>query len=229
MGLIIVNDDTVEELKEKKEKEKEKVEKKEELKKSKGEQPAENSENKAKEKKELEEKLEKAEREIAELKETILRKQADYENFRKRMVREKEETVKFANTNLLVDLISIIDDFERAINSSEDSKDFDTFHKGIELIEKQFTSMLEKKWNLVRFEPAGEKFDPEKHEAFMVEEKSGIDEPVVAEVFQNGYLLNNRVVRNAKVKVFMPLKEANGSESEEKGEERNEAGGKGGN
>lgn len=226
MGLIIVNDDTVEELKENKEKEKENVEKKEELKKNKAGQPAE---NKAKENKELEEKLEKAEKEIAELKETILRKQADYENYRKRMIREKEETVKFANTNLLVDLISIIDDFERAINSSEDSRDFDTFHKGIELIEKQFTSMLEKKWNLVRFEPAGEKFDPEKHEAFMVEEKTGIDEPVVAEVFQNGYLLNNRVVRNAKVKVFMPLKEANGSESEEKGEERNEAGGKAGN
>ena len=152
----------------------------------------------------LKAKLKKAEDEIVELRDNILRKQADFENFRKRVIKEKEETVKFANTNLLLDLIIIIDDFERAINSTADSKDFEKFYKGIELIEKQFSSMLEKKWNLIKFATAGEKFDPEKHEAFMREDKEGIDEPVIAEVFQNGYMLNNRAVRHAKVKVFMP-------------------------
>ncbi|MCL2480463.1 MAG: nucleotide exchange factor GrpE [Spirochaetaceae bacterium] len=152
----------------------------------------------------LKDKLKKAEDEVSDLRENILRKQADFENFRKRVIKEKEETIKYANTNLLLDLINIIDDFERAINSTADSKDFEKFYQGIELIEKQFSSMLEKKWNLIKFAATGDKFDPEKHEAFMKEEKEDIAEPVIAEVFQNGYMLNNRAIRHAKVKVFMP-------------------------
>ena len=149
-------------------------------------------------------KLKKAEDEVLVLRDNVLRKQADFENFRKRVIKEKEETVKYANTNLLLDLVNIIDDFERAINSAADSKDFENFYRGIELIEKQFSSMLEKKWNLLKFGSEGDKFDPEKHEAFMKEEKEDIAEPVIAEVFQNGYLLNNRAIRHAKVKIFMP-------------------------
>ena len=153
----------------------------------------------------LNDKFKKAEDEAASLRDSLLRKQAEFDNFRKRIIKEKEETVKYANTNLLLDLVNIIDDFERALNSTADSKDFEKFYKGIELIEKQFSSMLEKKWNLVKFASIGDKFDPEKHEAFMKEEKEGIEEPVIAEVFQYGYMLNNRAVRHAKVKVSMPL------------------------
>lgn len=152
----------------------------------------------------LNEKLKKAESEVAELKDSLLRKHADFENFRKRVIREKEETIKYGNTNLLLDLVDIIDDFERAINSAKDSKDFQQFHQGVQMIEKQFSSMLEKKWNLARMDSAGEKFDPEKHEALMMEEKEGVEEPIVAEVYQNGYMLNGRVIRHAKVKVSMP-------------------------
>jgi molecular chaperone GrpE len=169
----------------------------------------------------LKDKLKKAEDEVSYLHDSILRKQADFENFRKRVLKEKEETIKYANTNLLLDLINIIDDFERAINSTADSKDFERFYKGIELIEKQFSSMLEKKWNLVKFASVGDKFDPEKHEAFMKEEKEGVAEPVVAEIFQNGYLLNNRVVRPVKVKVFMSKNddaEVNAAKAESKEE-----------
>ena len=163
----------------------------------------------------LSEKLKKAEEENAGLRDTILRKQADFENFRKRVIKEKEETIKYGNSNLLLDLVNIIDDFERAINSASDSKDFEKFYEGIKLIEKQFSSMLEKKWNLVRFGSAGETFDPEKHEAFMKEEKEGITDPIVAEVFQNGYMLNGRAIRHAKVKVFMPSNANNSTEAKE--------------
>ena len=79
------------------------------------------------------------ETENSNLKNDYLRKQADFENFRKRMFREKEDAIKYANSNLLLDLVTIIDDFERAIKSSEDSRDFESFHSGIEMIEKQFT------------------------------------------------------------------------------------------
>ena len=87
-----------------------------------------------------------------------------------------------------------------------------------ELIEKQFSSMLEKKWNLVKFAAAGDKFDPEKHEAFMKEEKEGIEEPVIAEVFQNGYMLNSRAIRHAKVKVSMPKNNDEKAEKEKEGQ-----------
>ena len=101
---------------------------------------------------ELEEKIEELTAEVSSLKDQYLRKQADFENFRRRMQREKAETATYANQQLLLDIITIIDDFERAIKSAEESRDFDAFHDGIVMIEKQFTSMLERKWGLQRFD-----------------------------------------------------------------------------
>ena len=144
------------------------------------------------------------EQELSALKDQYLRKQADFENFRKRMLREKEEAIAYANKQLLLDMVTVIDDFERAIQSAEESRDFDSFHDGIVLIEKQLVGMLERKWGLKRFDSAGEPFDPQRHEALMTEEVSGPDESVVLEDFQKGYLLHDRVLRSAKVKVSMP-------------------------
>jgi molecular chaperone GrpE len=158
------------------------------------------------------------EREIAELKDQLLRKSADFDNYRKRMHREKEEFASYANRELLLDIVPIIDDFERAIKSAEESHDFQAFHDGIVMIEKQFTSMLERKWKLVRFDSIGEEFDPQRHEAMMTEEVPGHEHPVVLEDFQKGYLLHDRVLRPAKVKVSMPASQEapadSGDESE---------------
>jgi molecular chaperone GrpE len=149
--------------------------------------------------------IEDLEAEIADLNDQILRKQADFENFRKRMFREREEAAKFSNSKLLLDLVEIIDNFERAIKSSEESQDFQSFHEGIELIEKQFIGMLESKWGLKRFESEGEPFDPEKHEAIAVDQSGDYPEQSVVEDFQKGYMLHDRVLRNAKVKVALPV------------------------
>ena len=152
----------------------------------------------------LESRLRELEAQAKDLSEQLLRKQADFENFRKRMFREKEEAIKFANSDLLTDLISIIDDFERAIRSSEESKDFESFHAGVEMIEKQFTSMLERKYGLKRFDSTGEEFDPEKHQAISVgDEVPDGQAQVVLEDYQRGYLLHDRVLRPAKVKVSL--------------------------
>ncbi len=154
-------------------------------------------------------KVKELEDELSELKNQYLRKQADFENFRKRMLREKEEFAQFANRQLMLDLIPIIDDFERAIKSAEESRDFDSFHDGIVLIEKQFTSMLERKWGLKRFDSDGEEFDPQKHEAVMTEEDPEHETSVVLEDFQKGYMLHEKVLRSAKVKVSMPVSDQN--------------------
>lgn len=158
---------------------------------------------------ELASKIKGLEEELSELKNQYLRKQADFENFRKRMLREKEEFAQFANRQLMLDLIPIIDDFERAIKSAEESRDFDSFHDGIVLIEKQFTSMLERKWGLKRFDSDGEEFDPQKHEAVMTEEDPEHETSVVLEDYQKGYMLHDKVLRSAKVKVSMPVTDEN--------------------
>lgn len=152
--------------------------------------------------------------ENTELKNDILRKQADFENFRKRMQREKQESIKYANSNLLQDIITIIDDFERAIRSSEESKDFDSFHSGIKMIEHQFVSMLERKYGLERMEAVGKEFDPQKHEAIGMEESADVTTQVVLEDYQKGYVLNDRVLRHAKVKVAVPASTSGGGEGE---------------
>ncbi|MFO8065888.1 MAG: nucleotide exchange factor GrpE [Spirochaetota bacterium] len=148
--------------------------------------------------------VEELERENSDLKNQYLRKQADFENFRKRMSREKADAIAYANKQLLLDIVTIIDDFERAIKSAEESRDFDSFHEGVALIEKQFTNMLERKWGLKRFDSEGEEFDPQKHEAVMTDEDSEHDKPVVVEDYQKGYYLNDKVLRSAKVKVSVP-------------------------
>ena len=158
--------------------------------------------------------------ENSELKNQYLRKQADFENFRKRMQREKQESIKYANSNLLQDLITIIDDFERAIRSSEESRDFDSFHSGIKMIEHQFVNMLERKYGLTRMESEGKEFDPQMHEAINMEESPDVEVQTVAEDYQKGYLLNDRVLRHAKVKVAVPA--PNESHTDASGEKAGE-------
>ena len=141
---------------------------------------------------------------LAELNDQYLRKAADFENFRKRVNREKQELTEFANQNLLLDLLPVIDDFERAIKSAESSRDFTSFYDGIIMIEKGLTVMLENKWGLKRFNSAGELFDPNRHEAIQMEKSADAAEAVVKEDFLKGYTLKDRVIRFAKVKVLMP-------------------------
>ncbi|MDR2393984.1 MAG: nucleotide exchange factor GrpE [Treponema sp.] len=177
-----------------------------------------------------EEKLKDVEAQIAELKDQYLRKAAEFENFRKRINREKQDAIDFANQSLLLDLIPIIDDFERAIKAADVSQkgaaDFTAFYEGISMIEKRLSSQLEHKWGLKRYDSAGEPFDPNRHEGIMVEKSSDIDEPVVKEDFIKGYTLKDRVVRSAKVKVLMP--EHPGPDREmEKADPQGEVGGEG--
>ncbi|MCL1928340.1 MAG: nucleotide exchange factor GrpE [Treponema sp.] len=165
-----------------------------------------------------EEKIAELEAKLAEASDNYLRKAADFENFRKRMNQEKSNAIEYANQTLLLDLASVIDDFERAIKSAETLKEtangdkdkitaaYNSLYEGISLIEKNLLSQLENKWGLKRFDSAGEPFDPNRHEAIMMEKSAELEEPVVAEEFVKGYLLKERVIRPAKVKVVMPEK-----------------------
>jgi molecular chaperone GrpE len=166
----------------------------------------------------LAERIQQLEQEVKESNDQLLRKAAEFENFRKRLSRDKEESIKYANAALLSDVVPIIDDFERAIQSAAESKDFDAFHTGVSMIEKQMVNMLERNWGLKRFSANGEPFDPEKHEAIAVEETDKHDSEIVLEDYQKGYLLHDRVLRPAKVKVARPVtpEEAGGDDEQNK-------------
>ncbi|MDR0465711.1 MAG: nucleotide exchange factor GrpE [Treponema sp.] len=151
-----------------------------------------------------EQKITELEAQLAETRDQFLRKAAEFENFRKRMIQEKQSSIEYANQSLLSDIIPIIDDFERAIQAGETSNDYTGLLEGIKMIEKRFTSQLEAKWGLKRYNCTGELFDPNLHEALMMEKSPDITEATVQEEFFKGYMLKDRVIRAAKVKVLMP-------------------------
>jgi molecular chaperone GrpE len=151
-----------------------------------------------------EQRLRSFEAEVLDLRDKLLRKQADFENYRKRMIRERDEAARYANAALLTDVIATIDDFERAIRSAEESRDFASFLQGVSMIERQLLETLEGRWGLKRFTSTGESFDPNRHEAVLRVEGPADARPTVVEDYQKGYYLHERVLRPAKVKVMVP-------------------------
>ena len=131
----------------------------------------------------------------------MLRNQADLENTRKRLDREKQEFVKFANEGLIFDLLNVLDDLERTVDLAESSKeDIAAFLKGIEMILAHLYEML-KNHGVKPIEAEGKIFDPNFHEALMQVENKELPEHTIIEVLQKGYLIHGRVLRTAKVKV----------------------------
>lgn len=134
--------------------------------------------------------------------ERYLRVQADFDNFRRRSRQEKEDFAKYASSKLVEQLLPVLDNFERAIQSSKDSKDFDSLLKGIEMTFRQLDQVLEQE-GLKRMEAAGQPFNPEYHQAIMQVESEEHEEGTVVEELQKGYLFKDKVLRPAMVKVKM--------------------------
>lgn len=146
--------------------------------------------------------------------EKMLRMQADFENRKKRHDREKIDFVKYANENLISDLLNVMDDFERAIDSAKNSNDAKMLLQGIEMVRSHFKSIMEDN-GLKVIDPAGQPFDPEKQEAVEHIEDDGHPENTVLEVMRKGYELNGKVLRPAAVKVSKKKEEKNKSEEVE--------------
>lgn len=131
----------------------------------------------------------------------IVRLQADFENTRKRLEREKQDFVKFANEGIILELLNILDDLERTVElAQEQHQDLSAFLKGVEMILAHLYEML-KEYGVRPIEAEGNLFDPHYHEAMMQIENKDMPEHTIVEELQKGYLLNDRVIRTAKVKV----------------------------
>ncbi|WP_322924499.1 nucleotide exchange factor GrpE [Paenibacillus campi] len=130
----------------------------------------------------------------------LLRAQADFDNFRRRTQKEKEELAKYASAQLITELIPVIDNFERAMATKPDHPELESFGKGVDMIFRQLSDVL-KNAGLTTMETVGQPFNPEFHQAVMQVESDEYEEGIVVEELQKGYVLKDKVLRPAMVKV----------------------------
>jgi len=138
--------------------------------------------------------------EIAKLKDTMLREQADLQNQRKRLQRDVENARKFALERFVNELLPVVDNLERAIDAAVDSAEVKPLKDGVELTHKQFLDVLAK-FNVQQLNPVGEPFDPQYHEAVTMVPNPAMEPNSVMDVMQKGYTLNDRLLRAAMVVV----------------------------
>ena len=131
-----------------------------------------------------------------------LRVQADFDNFRRRTQKEKEELAQYATSKLVTELLPVLDNFERALATAPASADSEAFTKGVNMIFRQLDGVL-KSQGLTAMESVGQPFNPEYHQAIMQVESEEHEEGIVTEEVQKGYLLKDKVLRPAMVKVSM--------------------------
>jgi molecular chaperone GrpE len=159
---------------------------------------------------ETERELDRLRQELASVKDSSLRTLADFDNFRKRSDREKAEARRYALLDPLRDFLPVIDNLERALASKGRLEDL---KEGVELILRQMRALLER-FSVNAVPALGERFDPTVHEAVMQEAVEEVGEPTVIEEFQKGYVLHDRLIRPAMVKVAMPATQGESSDSE---------------
>jgi molecular chaperone GrpE len=149
--------------------------------------------------------LKRVQREVAELNDKLLRRQADFENFRKRVERERTETYNHVVADLAAKLLPVVDNLRRALDSeasieASESDEFRHFLSGVDLIQKQLSSLLET-MGITVVASVGERFDPHIHEAVVTEETDAYEPDTVIQEIVRGYRLGDKLIRPALVKV----------------------------
>jgi molecular chaperone GrpE len=147
------------------------------------------------------EELAKLQAEKAELADTLVRRQADFENYRKRIERERKDESRRAQSRLIEDLLPVLDGFERALSAHDDPA-YEEYRKGLELIYKGLWDTLARH-GLERIDAAGKPFDPHVHQAIDRVETRDHPDGTVVEVLQEGYKIHDRVLRPSAVRVAM--------------------------
>lgn len=148
------------------------------------------------------EELERLKAELADQQQRTLRTQADFDNFRRRTQKEKEELAKYASSKLITELLPVIDNFERALDAAGISPEVESFSKGVSMIFRQLEGVLNAE-GLEAMNCVGQPFNPEFHQAIMQVESEEHEEGIVVEEVQKGYMLKDKVLRPAMVKVSM--------------------------
>ncbi|MFQ5864693.1 MAG: nucleotide exchange factor GrpE [bacterium] len=150
--------------------------------------------------KNLKKQLEKAQTECNELRDQLLRKAAEFDNYRKRTEKEFSQFIANCNAELITELLPIVDDLERSIQSTGNSDEYEELCKGIELIYKNLMKILEKR-GVKPIEAVGQSFDPEKHDALLQVDSNDHPSGTIVEEHLKGYMMNDRVLRHSQVLV----------------------------
>lgn len=146
----------------------------------------------------LKERLEQTNEDLTGVRNQLMRLQADFVNFRKRSEKEKQDTINYALEGFICSILPILDNLKIAMNSENNSED--AFYKGIQLIYKQLEDTLDSN-GVKSIDSLGEEFDPNIHHAVFMEESDEYKSGKVTEVLQTGYMLKDKVIRPAMVKV----------------------------
>ena len=164
-------------------------------------EPAKESDTQEEQEETTETKLAKSEAEVADLKDRLLRQMAEFDNYRKRTMKEKAEIILNGSAGVVTDILPVIDDLERAIANSAKSEDYNALKEGVELIYNKLMHILEQK-GLQKISPKNEPFDTDFHEAIaMIPAPSEDLKGKVLDCAIDGYKLNDKVLRHAKVAV----------------------------
>lgn len=141
------------------------------------------------------------EEKAAELNDKYLRLYSEFDNFRRRTQKERAELIKSAGRDILSDLLAVVDDFDRTMDAMDKTEDVKAFTEGVKLVQQKFLNVLQKQ-GMQHFETKGEAFDPELHEAITkIPAPSDDLKGKVVDVIEKGYMLNEKVLRYAKVVV----------------------------
>lgn len=146
----------------------------------------------------LEEKIAKLESEAFEYRDKLIRKAAEFENYKKRTSEEYIRLINSANEELIIKLLPVLDDIERFLKNYSENINAGDLKKGIDMIFGKLNNIL-KNQGLTEIEVKDTPFDPELHDAMMTVEKEGIEPNFVVEEYEKGYKLNDKVIRHSKV------------------------------
>ena len=160
---------------------------------------------------------EKGEAEQPSAPDQILRLRADFENTKKRLERDKSEAIKFANEKLLIEILPIVDNLDRAMASLSEGHDPEKVKQGLKLAQEELHQVLELH-GVKTVKALGEPFDPERHEAVATVESDQAKEGTVVDEVQRGYALNGRLIRPSRVRIAQNSEEGKKNKETEHGQ-----------
>jgi len=175
-----------------------------------------------KEQENLSEQIEKLNSENTELKDKLLRKAAEFENYKRRTDNEQSNLLKYTGEHIFTNLLPVIDDFERSLKHINDSQDVEALKSGLKLVYEKLIKVLTEQ-GIKKIEAVGKPFDVEYHEAIMQRKEEGVEPHIVLNEIETGYIYKDRVIRHTKVIVSEELIEEKIQENTEKeinGEEK---------
>jgi molecular chaperone GrpE len=144
-----------------------------------------------------------AEKQVEQYKDMLLRKVAEFDNYKKRMENDSASSLKYAKVDIIQRLLPVVDDFERSLKLSKDRRESEAFAKGVELIYQKLVKFLDAQ-GVREIDSLGKEFDVHYHDALLQVPRKDVPPHVVIEVVEKGYSIDDRVLRHAKVVVSAP-------------------------